>query len=78
MHHQRFAQSRQRQARALAEDAQHGELQAGDAEAFAQRLIEVLDGAVEADPGDDGGKGLLLHKDLKCSIASSGQHIMAS
>ena len=50
------------------ECVKHGELQAGNAMALFQFEMEGGDGGIEPHPGDQGGKGLLLHFAFKTEM----------
>lgn len=61
VHIEAFSEGSEGHVGAFGQRVEHGELQAGNAVALLQFEMEGGDGGIEPHPGDQGGKGLLLH-----------------
>lgn len=61
MHVEALPEGREGHVGAFGQRVQHGQLQAGNAVALLEFEMEGGDGGIEPHPGDQGGKGLLLH-----------------
>lgn len=61
MHVEAFSESSKGHMGTFGQRVEYGELQAGNAVALFQFEMEGGDGGIEPHPGDQGGKGLLLH-----------------
>ena len=61
VHVEALSEGRKGHVGAFGQRVEHGELQAGNAVALFQFEVEGGDGGIEPHPGDQGGKGLLLH-----------------
>ena len=61
VHVEALSEGREGHVGAFGQGVEYGELQAGNAVALFQFEMEGGDGGIEPHPGDQGGKGLLLH-----------------
>lgn len=61
VHVEAFSEGCKGHVGALGQRVEHGELQASNAVALLEVEMEGGDGGIEPHPGDQGGKGLLLH-----------------
>lgn len=68
VHVEALSEGRQRHVGAFGQRVEHGQLQAGNAVALFQFEMEGGDGGIEPHPGDQGGKGLLLHFAFKTEV----------